>query len=249
MSADEKRVYVVTAKGNAELTSASTFLTPDELKLLVMVDGINTVEDIAKLTASNLEVELVAEMLMKLEKSRYIADPDGTAAINIGDFFKEMEMGLASMQANGFFVRIARNAPTRPKSAAAEKITVLAVEDDPALAKLLRTYLQMEGFVPRLAATRDEINKALREPPKPDAILLDVELPDSDGFELLVKMRAHNFIKDVPIIMATAKATREAVLNGLRRGANGYITKPYDMAVLMQALRTVLGLPKPVAGP
>jgi len=73
-------------------------------------------------------------------------------------------------------------------------------------------------------------------------VLLDVQLPDADGFQILEKMRAHPFVKDVPIIMATAKATRESVLQGLRLGCDGYVTKPYDVAVLMSTMKTVLGL-------
>jgi DNA-binding response OmpR family regulator len=49
-------------------------------------------------------------------------------------------------------------------------------------------------------------------------------------------------VKDVPVIMTTAKATREAVLTGLRRGADGYVTKPFDMDIVLKAIRTVLGL-------
>lgn len=239
----EKRLYVVTSKGNAELTGASTALTPQELKLLVLVDGMATVGEIAAHAENKVEVPVMAEMLEKLAKKGYIADPDATAAINIGDFFKEAEGGVASLQANGFYVRIARRGPPRPKDEKPRKFTVLVVEDDPQLAKLLRMYFQMEDFVVRLAAKREEINKALREEPKPDIMLLDVELPDSDGFDLLERLRGHSFSKDLPIIMATARASREAVLTGLRRGADGYVTKPYDMAILLKAVRSVLALP------
>jgi DNA-binding response OmpR family regulator len=75
-------------------------------------------------------------------------------------------------------------------------------------------------------------------------VLLDVVLPDIDGFEVLAKMRQHDLVKNVPVIMATAKATREAVLTGLQRGADGYVTKPYDMDVLLKTIKTVLGIGK-----
>lgn len=238
----EKRVYVVTSKGNAELTGANTSLLPAELKLLVLVDGIASVADIANQTEDKLPLVAVARTLEGLARRGYIAAPDATASINVGDFFKESEAGLASLQASGFFVRIARRDPGRPALAKGHKVTVLAIEDDPSLTKLLRTYLRMEGFNVRLAATREEINKALVEAPKPDVVLLDVMLPDSDGFDILEKMRSHDFVKDVPVIMTTAKATREAVLKGLRGGAEGYVTKPFDMDIVLKAIRTVLGL-------
>jgi CheY-like chemotaxis protein len=181
-------------------------------------------------------------MLENLEKAGYVADAGAAAGISVGGFLQESETGLASLQAKGFFVRIARRRPDRAASGADEKLTVLVVEDDAALAKLLRTYLQMEDFAVRTAGTREEISKALSEPPKPDVVLLDVMLPDIDGFDVLAKMRQHELLKNVPVIITTAKATRESVLTGLQRGADGYVTKPYDMEVLIQAVKTVLGL-------
>lgn len=243
---DEKRVYMVTLKGSAQLTGGKTALTAAELQLLVLIDGIATVEEIAK--RMSLDAAAAATMLAKLAKDGYIADPDTTAALDVSAFLKEVEGGLASLQANGFFVRIARRRPERPALGAGEKLTALVVEDDPTLVKLLRTYLLMENFTVRTAATREEINKALREPPKPDVVLLDVMLPDSDGFDVLEKLRQHEGFKSVPVIMTTAKATREAVFNGLRRGADGYVTKPYDMPLLLHAIYIVLGLPKRAEG-
>jgi DNA-binding response OmpR family regulator len=67
-------------------------------------------------------------------------------------------------------------------------------------------------------------------------------LPDIDGFDILLKMRQHAALKTVPVIMVTSKATREAVLTGLARGADGYITKPVEPDTLMKAIRAVLGV-------
>jgi CheY-like chemotaxis protein len=237
----ENQVFIVTTKGNAELMAAGSALSPDELKVLILVDGIASVAQIAESPQHGLSRADAMSALDKLARAKIIADPDATASINVGEFFKESEAGVASLQANGFYVRLARRGAERKEKG---KLTVLAIEDDPALAKLLKMYLQMEGFAVRIAATRAEITNAMREPPKPDLVLLDVTLPDADGFELLTKMRAHPFVKDVPIIMATAKASREAVMNGLKGGADGYVTKPYDMEVLLKAMRSVLGLGK-----
>jgi two-component system OmpR family response regulator len=242
MAAEEKRVYMLTPKGNAELTAGKSSLGGADLKLLVLVDGMVSVEDIAKRVPGKPAAADVAKALKALSRGGYIADPDGTAAIDVKAFFKDIDSSLQSLQANGFFVRIARRAEAPAKRPPGQKVTVMAVEDDPQLAKMLSMYLKMEDFNVRIAATRDEINKALREPPKPDLMLLDVVLPDADGFQILEKMRAHPQVKDVPIIMATAKASREAVMQGLQRGADGYVTKPYDMQVLMTAIKTVLGL-------
>ena len=66
--------------------------------------------------------------------------------------------------------------------------------------------------------------------------------PDIDGFDVLARVRQHDAMKDVRIIMMTAKATREAVLKGLERGADGYVTKPFEVDVLLKAVKTVAGV-------
>ena len=96
--------------------------------------------------------------------------------------------------------------------------------------------------MPRMAAGKDEIVAALRIAPKPDAVLLDVTLPDVDGFEVLSRLKQHPVLKTVPVIVMTAKATSEAVIQGLVRGADGYITKPFDVDIISSAIKSVLGL-------
>ena len=236
----KKRLYVVTPKGAAELTGATSALPAAELKLLVQIDGLATAGEIAARTRDH-DPAKVGEMLDRLARGGFIADPDATASINVGDFFQEAQAGVDLLKSNGFYVRIARRGTERHMPAKGQKPTVLAIEDDPQLAKLLRLYLKMEEFTVRIAATRAEIDRALAQPPLPDLVILDVMLPDSDGFDLLSEMRENAATKNVPVVMATAKASREAVLEGLRRGADGYVTKPYDMEVLLKTVRTVLG--------
>jgi two-component system OmpR family response regulator len=73
-------------------------------------------------------------------------------------------------------------------------------------------------------------------------VLLDVLLPDVDGFEVLLKIRQHPSLRTMPVVMLTAKATRDAVLRGLAGGADGYITKPFEIEALIKAVKVVLGL-------
>jgi two-component system OmpR family response regulator len=115
------------------------------------------------------------------------------------------------------------------------------VEDDPDLAKLLKTYLKLEGIETVVAANRAEVGEALRRPSVPDLVLLDVQLPDLDGFDVLLRIRAHPLLRLVPVIMLTGEATRAAVLKGLHGGADGYVTKPFQIDVVIKAVQTVLG--------
>lgn len=109
--------------------------------------------------------------------------------------------------------------------------------------QVLKVLLTLQQFEPRFATTRNEILASLSALPLPDLILLDVTLPDTNGFDILVKLRRHRRLNAIPVIMLTAEASREAVLNGITSGANGYITKPFENDVLIAALNTVLGLP------
>ena len=100
----------------------------------------------------------------------------------------------------------------------------------------------MEGFEPRMAGNRVEIVAALQVSPLPDVVLLDVNLPDTNGFDILARVRQHPTLKSMRIIMLTSQASREDVMRGMVGGADGYITKPFDNDILIRAVRSVLGL-------
>ncbi len=254
----DEDVYALTDKGDHELHRTGTSLSPTELELLVLIDGRASVADVTR-NAPGIAPQAVHAALDRLVRGGFLA-PKGQAhpdAIDAGDFFEskvqlragdattahaEAEQTHSALQQQGYCVRISRRARTMRPAGAERKTTVLAVDDDPDIGKLLRTYLGLEGFVARVAANRAEIVAALRQPPVPDLVLLDVMLPDADGFEVLARMRQHPALKSVPVIMLTAKATREAVLRGLHGGADGYVTKPFMIDSLMQAVRVVLGL-------
>jgi two-component system OmpR family response regulator len=240
-------VYALTAKGIAELSSGRTSLSASDLSVLVLLDGTATAKEV-QARAGSVAPAALEEALQKLLRSGYIAPAvDVTSEhIDAGNFFaasaSESEAAAATLKAQGYFVKFARGAIEPRKLAEGQRITVLVVEDDAQLAKLVRTYFQMDGIDTRLAANREEINAGLRQAPKPDAILLDVMLPDIDGFDVLARVRQHDAVKDIPVIMMTAKATREAVLKGLQRGAAGYVTKPFHIEAVLAAVKTVLGL-------
>ena len=82
----------------------------------------------------------------------------------------------------------------------------------------------------------------LRTPPAPDLVILDVGLPDINGFDVLQRLKAHPVLKAVPVILLTAEATRESVMRGLVLGADAYITKPFERSALRDGVRAVLGL-------
>jgi two-component system OmpR family response regulator len=245
-------VYFLTHLGQRELAAVGTSLSRSELELLVLIDGKATVSQV-QASAGHLAPSEVIKVLDKLLRSEHIA----LQQFDLGDFFgasalsewkgempsdSAIARGVSTLQQDGYVVRIARRPPSEPKLARDRKLTVMVVEDEQQLAEIMRKVLSLAGFVARVAANCEQIVAAFRQPPLPDLVLLDVMLPDTDGFNVLAKMRQHPMLREVPVIMVTGTATREAVLKGLGGGANGYITKPFHINVLVKAVKTVLGI-------
>jgi two-component system OmpR family response regulator len=255
-------VYATTEKGNRELKAAGTSLSLAELEVLVLVDGFSSVSEIAARAPGIPRNEVIAAV-GKLLAGRMVvstAEPESdvmgsgfsTIAVPAGFYSglslsasPEAEGGAAILKKKGYFVRIARRPAERREVKDSWQPTVLVVDDDADLQKLVRTYLSLEGFHMRIALKASDIVIALRQQPPPDLVLLDVQLPDANGFDLLAKMRQHPVLKSMPVIMFTAEATREAVLRGLQGGADGYITKPFEPDQLISAVKSVLGVGAP----
>ena len=118
---------------------------------------------------------------------------------------------------------------------------ILVVEDDPTLRLVLRDNLQSEGYQVDVAADGACAVKRARTA-IPDLIVLDLALPDYDGFELLPILRS---LGQVPIIVLTARTQRDDKLRGLTLGADDYITKPFDPAEFLARIRAVLRRVRP----
>jgi DNA-binding response OmpR family regulator len=120
---------------------------------------------------------------------------------------------------------------------------LLMIEDDAALAGLVREYLQPLGYELAVAGTAAE---GLRRVPEGwAAVLLDVMLPDGDGFEVCRRIRAAS---DVPVLMLTARGQDEDRIVGLELGADDYLPKPFNPRELLARLRAVLRRGRQPAG-
>jgi DNA-binding response OmpR family regulator len=98
----------------------------------------------------------------------------------------------------------------------------------------------MGGYKVRLAANVRALREELAAGRVPDIMLLDIRLPDGDGFDILAAMRRQANLALLPIVMLTAITGKENVRRGLALGADGYITKPYSKNIVVDAIRTVL---------
>jgi two-component system KDP operon response regulator KdpE len=114
--------------------------------------------------------------------------------------------------------------------------TVLVVDDEPRMIHFIRLNLEHDGFYVVEAASGAEALNVMRDS-LPDLILLDVMMPDLDGFETLQLIRE---ISNVPIIMLTAKGEEDDRVRGLELGADDYVTKPFSPRELVSRVRAVL---------
>lgn len=119
--------------------------------------------------------------------------------------------------------------------------TVLVVEDDAILRMGLEKTLRSEGFRVLLAKTGpDGLRLALDE--RPDLVLLDVMLPEMNGFEICEELRRRD--AEVPIVMLTAKGEAADKVRGLRIGADDYVTKPFGVSELLARIDAALRRPR-----
>ena len=114
---------------------------------------------------------------------------------------------------------------------------VLVVDDEKSISELITTSLRFVGFEVRTAATGAEALR-IAEEFKPHALILDVMLPDLDGFEVCRQLRASG--QDVGVLFLTARDSTEDTIKGLTLGGDDYVTKPFSLEVLVARLRALL---------
>lgn len=254
-------VYHPTEKGEAEVHGGATRLSAEMLELLVLVDAKANVGDIEQLLPhiapdvlrahvrgllrdglirqATVEEETGLDLTSFFAATAALAEPSEGARASAD---REAGSSAPALQSDGYYVSIARQPVGARPLAAGEKYKVLLIDDDPDFCALIERVLATAGFDTRIAANRAGIVAELRKQPLPDAVLLDVMLPDTNGFEILQRMKQVPALKTVPVIMTTAEATRAAVTRGLVGGADGYLTKPFKTDILVKAVRTVLGI-------
>ena len=120
--------------------------------------------------------------------------------------------------------------------------TILLIEDEAALALIIRDSLEVRGFVVRHAADGEQGLRLFREQ-APDVVVADVMLPRLDGFALAAQLRRENLT--VPIIFLTARSQPADVVRGFELGGNDYLRKPFSMDELIVRIQALLSRPAP----
>jgi DNA-binding response OmpR family regulator len=120
------------------------------------------------------------------------------------------------------------------------KKKILVVDDSQPILELATTMLKLLGYEPIRAASGVEALKALSLE-KPDMALLDVMLPDMDGFKICQHIRNTAATADMPIFMVSAKKTADDMERGKKAGANEYVTKPFKSAEMARLIKKYIG--------
>lgn len=190
--------------------------------------------------------QMVRDWIRELEQLGFVAaapaapGADHTIALKVSVLAQAAgSKAAAALASGGAYLspgRMARRRPGKPR----EQTVVLIVEDDADQMALADLRVTMAGYQVRTAATVQQLVRSLMDHGAPDLLLLDVMLPDGDGFDVLAKLRRHPDFALLPIVMLTAKQDASDVAKGLAFGADGYVTKPYSKNILAGVISGVL---------
>ena len=121
------------------------------------------------------------------------------------------------------------------------KATILIVDDEPFNIEIIMEYLEDEGYDLRSAEDGlDAWNQLQAQPDDFDLILLDRMMPNMDGMETLEKIKSHSVLRELPVILQTALASKQDIADGMKAGAYYYLTKPFEEEMLRSVIATAV---------
>ncbi len=128
----------------------------------------------------------------------------------------------------------------------AEKKTILVVDDEPDFVSIVQSNLEKEGFTVRVAYDGVEGMEKVRQSP-PDLIVLDVMMPEKDGYQMCSELKRDEKFRDIPVLMLTAVAdhvssTRYSHYDGMSMEADDYLPKPATAEDITQSVKSLLNL-------
>ncbi len=117
---------------------------------------------------------------------------------------------------------------------------ILCIEDDPDIQTMIKMSLKFKGEYEVILAGDGFSGIEMAEKEIPDVILLDVMMPELDGYETCKRLKANPLTKDIPVIFLTARVQEKEIKKGLEMGAIGYLTKPFDPMTIKDELEAVV---------
>ena len=257
------RIYRRTATGNQVVANDDRSVPADYRRILDVVRS-DTPADVIRGCLRQYPDGLLADWLVEIEdlgllESSIAADdlnldftvlakapaaqPPSVLPEDAAGLERDANAARDDLANAGAYFAEARLANRPPILKAPVQTDVLIVEDDPDQLALADLRVSMEGYSVRVARSGQEFSDSLRAKGAPDILLLDVMLPDADGFDILERVRRHPQIALLAVVMLTAKDDPADIKRGLALGADGYVTKPYSKNILVDAIRKVLKQP------
>lgn len=254
------RIYQRTPVGQKMLTNPDRTCPLEHQRILALVDQ-DTHTDVIRGSLRQFSDSLLSDWLAEMEELGYLTSKlaDITQNLDFTDLFKtprsapaplsredrkriEHQTNLAAVTLGdrGAFLSPDRIKNRESLLKTPGEISVLVVEDDPDQAALADMRVSMGGYSVRVAANQNALRQEFYAGRLPEILLLDIMLPDGDGFEILAAMRRHPKLALLPVVMLTVVAGKENVRRGLELGADGYITKPYSKKIVVETIRAVL---------
>jgi len=259
-------VYTLSAAGQEALSAADLGTTDfplevdfpsDYRRLLAMIEVGGHVE-VLRGRLRRFPDQLIDEWLKELEdlhlvESREAGDLDAItftgAALPLlpplsdddrKRLVKTAVIAGATLLRSGSFLSGDRVMNLKPLGKKRSETIILLVEDDPDQAALAELRLTLAGYQVHSVDRAKALSRYLRQQARPDLLLLDVMLPDGNGFDILAQLRGRPEFSTLPIVLLTAKAELTDIRNGLALGADGYVTKPYSKNQLAEVMMYVL---------
>ena len=252
--AEREHVYRLTEQGRAAWENQDTAVPADYRRMLWLMDfhgHAGVVSDLLRQYPRNVLDEWLAEMeeLGLIEPA-----PEGegvpagfaphhadqTQAMNEPRVKREAETASGALSRTGAYIAADRLSQRPALHKTPADSVVLIVEDDPDQLALADLRVSMAGYKVRVAQSVNAFLHNMLEEGAPDLLLLDVSLPDGDGFEVLARLRRHPVLGSLPVVMLTARNDPADIGKGLVLGADAYITKPYTRNILADVIRRVL---------
>lgn len=254
--AEKERIYRVTPAGREAWESQDVAVPADYRRMLWMMDfhgHAGVIRDLVRRYPKHVLDEWLAEMeeLGLIEETQQREPEDTHPAFSTRDADQTMTLDRARLQQEsesagnalartGAYVASDR-VSLRPAGGKSPSDTVvLIVEDDPDQLALADLRVSMAGYKVRVANSVNAYLQSMLDDGVPDLLLLDVVLPDGNGFDVLAKIRRHPVLSSLPVVMLTAKDDAADIGKGLLLGADGYVTKPYTKNILADVIRRVL---------
>jgi len=166
--------------------------------------------------------------------------PGVSAATIMGDGSVMLILDLIALMRNAQLVKNITKAADAKRGRIESKSTILVVDDSVTVRKVTSRFLERQGF--NVAVAKDGIDAIeILQDMTPDMILLDIEMPRMDGFEVATQVRHNNRLKQIPIIMITSRTGEKHRERALEIGVNDYMGKPFQEKELLDKMQKLLG--------